>query len=235
MNVVGIFTSSLKPRQVVRQAEKICRIVTSEFPMVSSSKARHFNSFKSDSKFGVFVENLNNRINNLFRRGKIVKTLHCKGAENYYLDYIKTMKEKRVGNCGEGCKLAGLIGELNGIKTYPASLVSSPEDAHAVQILFLNDRYLTANGKFKFNGRLSNLKDAIIVDPWLGFADTVSNALKKYKLDFPKQIGIKSSGDIFISTGCSYQPLVSENLIKILKEKHPQFFIEKGKPLIRKK
>lgn len=178
---------SRKPE--IRFADTIARKAHSIYPHVSSSKIIANNYIKSNnSKNSTFLGfGLLNKINN--KMAQMRSKLDF--SPNYYYTLIHEIKKYRVANCYEEATLAKLIGSVNGIKNiYVGDLilkdkVSGSEQPFDHSIAFITDKKLDKDGVFRFKN-----KDAILIDPWLKFADFASNYFTKiknsYNRFFPK-------------------------------------------------
>ena len=151
----------------IRRADNIARNVAKKFPMVSSSKLCICTN-------ALFFTNI---LNNLHK--KLVKTrIEGIRALNPYsidtnpkekiLNFLKIMKRDKLGNCAEMVDIATVFTYLRGIKN--------------TGIAYLTDK--SGNDLDHVVLYVENRKKPYIIDPWLGFADYISNAKQKYKSEF---------------------------------------------------
>lgn len=164
MNINNSYNQTFTSRNAtIRFADDLARKVNQEFPRVSTTKLESFNNV---CKIEYFMEDLWEKIflmrNSINRR--FVKTEDPVKKLKLLLDTIKT---KKLGNCKESAQLSFILAKMNGIDNCKMAFVVSPEDYdydHAV--VLVED------------------KKPYIIDAWLGFADYVPNAIKKFQKDF---------------------------------------------------
>ena len=147
----------------IRFADNLVRKINQEFPRVSVTKIE---CFKNSKEFDFLIENLWD-LTSLMRSvlgRKFIKTENPVEKIKLILD---TIKNKKLGNCKESAQLSLIVAKMNGIKNCKVAYLLSPENYdydHA--IVFVEG------------------KNPYIIDAWLGFADYVPNAIKKYQKDF---------------------------------------------------
>lgn len=151
----------------IRRADDIARTVSKIFPVISSSK------LSSLPKAELFT----NRINQLHK--KLVKTrINCiKALSSFNIDvypkdkilnFLKIIKNDRLGNCDEMTNLAMIFTYLRCIKDTSVADIKNTADEHLDHVVLY----------------VENGKKPYIIDPWLGFADYLSNAIQRYKSEF---------------------------------------------------
>lgn len=164
MNINNSYKQTFTSRNAtIRFADDIVRKVNREFPRISSTKVE---SLKKSANFKSLLDKL--WINTHYMR-------HCFG-KNFIKaeDSLKKMeqifdsiKNNCLGNCRESAQITLIASRMNGIENAKIAHLTSPEGYdydHAV--VFVED------------------KKPYIIDAWLGFADYVPNAIKRYQKEF---------------------------------------------------
>lgn len=209
-----------------KEAEKVCRILTSEFPAISSTKIYEFTATKTDRKYFDFTREITKRIENLVRT-PAWKNLYKPGHNelDFYQTLVEAIKKYRIGNCGDMSKLYKLIAQINGIPSRKAEMftsingvMGSPID-HAIQIIPINGQ------KIEF-GPLSKMKDLLIADPWLGFVDFAPKYEQKILADYHKFFGLKDKSKVYLNPSSAGEPTITENVINYFREHFPQLIIK---------
>lgn len=150
--------------QTIRYADDICRKTNIAFPKISGSKISYSPNI---NKFKKLLKRVNKDIKKVLR--KETKKLYI-DSDNFLgevIALIKPVKKHKLGNCAESSHLGTIIAKLNGIEDcHPVKLFSTTGDDLDHMVVFVND------------------KKPYIIDPWLGLADYVNNAISKYKNDY---------------------------------------------------
>ena len=208
----------------VIKADRICRMVNTEFASISSSKLSvKINSNKEYDKFYRYVRDLGYKIYNKVR-DKVA--LYKNDIFDRYKKMVELVKKERLANCDELTSLAGLICAANGIKSQPLIV-------HKIENDTLNKKScghvalaLTKNGDIKKDVRMSDMKDVIIIDPWLGIADYAPNVAQEYKNLFPQYLNLKDNDEV-IMVPANFKFVFKEEDFARAKEEFPDFVIEK--------
>ena len=122
-------------------------------------------------------------------------------------------------------KLCTLIANLNNIPSKKAEMFTSIKGRmgtyidHAIQILPINGQKVGLEP-------LSKMKDLLIIDPWLGFADFAPKYEQKILADFHKFFGLSDNTNIYLNPYVNSEPKITEKVIKYFKEHFPQFIIK---------
>lgn len=154
------FTS--RNRQI-RFADDLVRKVNQEFPRVSASKLESFNNAKN---FGFLIEDLWG-LTSFIRSIINGNFLELEESTEKIKLLLNTIKTRKLGNCQESAQLALVVAKINGIENCKIAHLISPKEYnydHAVVLVEDEKPY--------------------IIDAWLGFADYIPNAIKKYQKDF---------------------------------------------------
>ncbi len=202
------FTSSAQ----IRFADNIARRVNNAYPRVSASK---FEAMRNVKSFHNSIFRLNEDLN--WMRYKFSNfASHNRGdfvaQWKYLADNIKLQKK---GNCQESANLAEIAARVNGIndcqvaevKLLTADNKTFPLD-HAV--LLVNDE-----------------KRPYIIDAWLGFADSIPNAFKRFQSEFSKFMGLEHSAmqNLVIEVQ-GKKHVISSDVQEKLKDTFPQLIID---------
>lgn len=131
---------------------------------------------------------------------------------------INPIKKYKVGNCGESTDLAYFAAIGNGIKNcYRAHLISPYYEDYDHAVLYVDD------------------KKPYIIDAWLGFADYVPNAIKRYQKDYRYLFCFEAMGtekiELVSSAGTIYtdklkKQKITDEEIKILQETFPELILK---------
>ena len=189
----------------IRFADDIARKVNKEFPRISPSKIE---GYKLAKKHENIIETF---WNDLHCMRETIKTARRSPKMLQKIELLfKSIKEYKLGNCGESADLAVIIEKMNGIKNcYHAHL----ENPHG--------------GDFDHAIVLVKDKKPYIIDSWLGFADYVDNAIKKYQTIYSKYFDFKNYGHkMVIKVGnYTYNDAISPTELAKLKIDHPELLI----------
>ena len=214
MVVNCVRNASLSDRQLLKIADKVCRIIETELPAVSSTRFQCFSrsrqQFDKYTKLGVdFRDNFRSQYNT------------HEDPLLFYKNLVEVVKNKKMANCAEYSRLADLILGLNGIKSISCSLLNhfTPID-HAVSVILPVPKSIT--------NYLYNLKNAIVIDPWLKFAANSKVAAEKYSKEFSRFIGNYNANRLAVDSCEITSRPVTDEVIKYFKTHYPNFFIKKG-------
>lgn len=160
--------------KVIRFADDIARIPNRWVPHISSTKyegLKHSNNFK-DAIISIESDIVDLRNKQEYKL-TFIKWFFVKKIKNI----VEPIKNFKIGNCGESTELAAIVARVNGIKNISISSLRTPSGEpfdHAV--LLVND------------------KKPYIIDGWLGFADYIPNAIKRYQKEFRNYFDFKKLG-----------------------------------------
>ncbi len=217
-------------KQIKNEAEKVCRIINSEFPVISATKISEFDNTRNNPKFKLFTQEIQKRITDKVRDPMWPYRGDGQELELFKI-LIEKVKEFRVANCGDLSKLCKLICNINNIPTRKAEMIFSQDGIlkgridHAIQILPFTDEQL------KF-APLSKLKDVLIIDPWLGFAEFAPKAGEMFQKEYGRFFGLEEGNIIHLDPLNNMEPHVTKEVIEYFRRHFPQFIINKNKPLI---
>jgi hypothetical protein len=143
-------------------------------PYISSTK---YEGLKNAYNYKDIIRSLQTDIVNL----RIIQGHLSTFIEGFFIEKIQNIVEPiklfKIGNCGEAAELAAIVAKVNGIKNATKSSLRTPTGKrfdHAV--LLVND------------------KKPYIIDSWLGFADYVPNAIKRYQKEFKNYFDFEKLG-----------------------------------------
>ena len=162
----------------IRFADDIARCVNRNYPRLSSTL---YEGMGRSASYNKNIENLMGKIQTM-REELFFSLLEHHG------DFIKKcrilsdiIKSKKVGNCHESAILAEIVAKTNGIRNcFTAQLKPTTgnfKDTHDHAVLYVDSPL-----------------HPYIIDPWLGFADFVPNAIERYKKEYSKHFDFKKFG-----------------------------------------
>lgn len=203
--------------KVIRDADNLTRHVNKVFERVSLTKAMAYDNFQG-SKLDMMYEELAayEKLHKVRRISDLISYSRESTADKC-IRFIDAMKQFPSGNCGESSFLAKIAAEINGIKNAKiASLYNKYVDMdHSV--VYVDD------------------KKPYIIDCWLGFADYVPNAIRRYLTEFRNFI--VDENDEVLSKNMHFSVdnalslfkdmKFSEQDVCKLKEKYPELVIKK--------
>lgn len=151
----------------IRRADDIARAVSKRFPMVSSSKLSSLPKAElyEDAMNRLHDKLVQTRMNGIKALSSFNFDVHPKDK---ILNFLKIMKNDRLGNCSEMSDLAMILTYLRRIKDTCIADIKNTADEHLNHVVLY----------------VENGKKPYIIDPWLGFADYLSNAIQRYKSEF---------------------------------------------------
>lgn len=147
----------------IRFADDIARRVNKEYPRISSTRLECLPNIVNHEdilpELWERIADMRSDISrSMFKQTSVISKVKT---------ILKLIKSQRVGNCNESSFLALVAARANGIKNCRVSYVASPSGYnydHSVVLVEDEKPY--------------------IIDSWLGFADYVPNAIKRYQKDF---------------------------------------------------
>lgn len=224
MKINKINPANITRTTAKKEAEKICRLLNSEFPTISSTQICEFDRTKATPRFQLFSKNIEKRIFD-FVRDPSWKDFMKFGPDRFYITFVDLIKQFKVANCSDRSKLYNLLAQINSLDTKKAEMfLMTPSGAmgdridHAIQILPINGQDV------KFD-KLSKMKDLLIIDPWLGFADFAPKYEQKIKSDYHRFFQIPDGDSIVLNPYVNPEPEISENLINYFKKHFPNMNI----------
>jgi len=233
MNISNIHnqTSFSARSPKLREADKICRLINAEFPAISGTKFAEFDTAQNNQQMLTAINAINEKLYHNIRI-PFDRSYSQWGPLQGIVDLITLVKEFRIANCGEFAKLCAAICNINGIEVVQPGLTLVTKDNrltaknidHAV-IMFKPKKNIMLK-------RMRDLKDAIIIDPWLGIVDFAPNIEQKFKSEYAKFFKIPENCDIALTTWTADRIKYNEEISAKLKKLFPQFIIKKDKPLI---
>lgn len=221
------FFNPIVPRKAARnEAEKICRIITSEFPSISSTKICEFPAAKTTPKYANFAKLIFSRIKTLVRNPSW-ENFHQQGNDevDFYTTLVNAIKQHRIGNCGDMSKLCTLIANINNIPAKKAEMFTTRNGVlgtavdHAIQIVPINGQ------KVEW-APLSKMKNLLIIDPWLGFADFAPKYEQKIKTGYDKFFGLTEDTSLYLNPNSGSEPKITQKVVNYFQENFPQFIIK---------
>ncbi len=181
----------------VRTADRICRMVKTEFPSISTSMVGM--KVKNDTKYSKFHKLDFNLGHAIWKRVRDKVAPIKSDVIARYKKLAELVKAERLANCDELTRLAALICAANGIKSQPLHVKHGPVDTlnpdscgHVALAVF-------PEGEMRIGARMSDMKDAIIIDPWLDLADYAPNVAQEYKNQYPHFLNIKNDDEVFMT------------------------------------
>ena len=212
----------------IRHADKIMRNLMLEYPAFSTSRVKFYDCYQKQRP------KVSEKVLPIYWK------LHAErnGLSKYNgIDFINTTLEmvKRIknANCAEYATMARTAFLANGYKdvrlgslriNYPKDGVSPMMTSEKVdhRVLIVN-----AGKDAKLDDPNTFSKKAIIVDPWSGFCDYVSNAFNRYKGIFLKNLKPENENAIkkFIFEECKSMNITLRTCSSI-REKHPELIVK---------
>ncbi len=210
---------SFGSNKIIRDADKVCRIIAKEFPAISGTRVETMKFANHDERFIKFYKK--KQAQNMAIRDDAWKFFNTSETLYFYQRFIQNMKKYKNINCADYTKLAELILAVNGIKTVKARIMtqSLKQLDHGVLIVRPpGNNFLVYKNK--------DLKNMIVIDPWLGFADYASNAVVRYNSEFAKFLALGDKYEKLIFTS-EQNPQVTQSTIDYLRCNFPQFIQKK--------
>lgn len=158
----------------IRKADDIARKINNAFPRISKSRIEDFSHY-NDRGF------LNFKLREQSRRMRNIKDARFRNATHpiqKLLAFMVPIKESKCGNCAESAQLAAISAKMNDINNATiARLRNANGESYDHQVLLVNE------------------KTPYVIDPWLGFADYVPNAIEKYRGIYRNNFDFKKLGE----------------------------------------
>lgn len=131
-------------------------------------------------------------------------------------NYIRLIKLHKAGNCTEAATLGALAAKANGLENVCIGDVVS-------KFGFINYNHAVV--------LIKNNKNSYVIDPWLGFADYLPNAVLRYKYELKTGVDFIKNKDMFIKEtkiNDSALPCVLNTESKDILKACPELRIKKG-------
>ncbi len=182
-SINNISFTSKKPE--IRKADDIQRRAKLEFPSLSSSYVNDFYiSTGRNSRITKRRTNLYEHLRSLIEKVRKYPVNKLTPRKEYvpYIENLNGVKKYKAGNCMESAMAAMSALYANGYKnTKLGSLVYKADflDKKTGEVLFSDS--ISLDHSFAVTDMNSGKNRNIVVDPWLGFADTKGGAISRYK------------------------------------------------------
>ena len=223
MNVGGIFNvlSKNMARKILRDADKACRIIAEEFPGVSSSRIQTFERVNTNQ---IFANYCNNKLlQNRAIRDDAWKLYNNDDTLDFYRRFVENMKKYKNINCADYTKLTQLMLKSNNIEAVNANIMTQRLRGLDHSVLLVN----TPKNGLGIYYKNSDLKNIIVIDPWLGFADFANNAVVRYNSEFAKFLGLENKYEkLFFDTYAN--PEISSKTVEFIQKAFPKLIQKKG-------
>ncbi len=223
MNVgsVSNVLSKNAARKIVRDADRVCRIIAEEFPSVSSSRIQTFKCADANDTFIKYCKA--KLLQNRYIRDEASKLRKTDDALDFFRCFIENMKKYKNINCGDYTKLAQLLLKANNVEAVNAAVMTK-------KLKNLDHMVLLVNVPKKAScivGNNADLKNIIVIDPWLRFADFANNAIVRYNSEFSRCMGLEDKYEkLFFYLWPN--PNISDKVIQYIRETFPHFIQKKG-------
>lgn len=206
--------------KIIRDADKVCRIIAKEFPAVSSTKIETFESTATQPKYIQYCKIKQKQ--NMAIRDDAWRLFKPSEPLDFYKRFVENMKKYKNINCADYTKLAELILAANNIKAVKAKIMTQhlKNLDHAVLVVHPPGQNFIAY-------KNKDLQKMIIIDPWLGFADYGNNAVIRYNSEFAGQLGLKNKFEKLLFTS-EHNPEISAKTIEYIRKTFPQFIQKPG-------
>ncbi len=206
-------------KQLLRDADWICRKTTSAFPMISPTKIYFSNPDKivKNPKFTKFLWEKSMQIQNDRKDRYFLKS-----PFKFLLEVLYSVSVHKVGNCAEATSLAGMIAKMNGVENcYRISLTDLNECSKI-------DHTALLITKKPIKNRIINSKESLIIDPWLGISGRAADVLSRYESEFHKLLRLSKNLSIGFKMSAfgNFQDLNSKE-IDVLRLVHPDLVCKK--------
>ena len=221
--------------KLIRDADKICRKVNLEFPVISSTRLDNFKNIEKpqfldfQNATAKLVLLLRTYYEDLTRFGQQLKILYG----------MKTIKAANCAELSEATSLAMRLNGYNNARNFWLYAINTKTNKlrdldHTVTAINFEipESYLTKNipSQVKRKHLLKSNNQAIIIDSWSGFADYAKNAIIRYRNDIKLSTKVKNNEKIL------FLPLPITSLkpteIEFLKYKYPGLLLKSHKPKI---
>lgn len=231
MKIIYPNTNLISRTNVLKETEKVCRIINSEFPAISSTKISEFHCAENNPTFQTFANNVCRRIRELIRN-PIWKGYKEGEEKDFYLNLVNGIKQHKIANCADFSKLCNLICNINGIESKKAEMFLVKPDGRIGEMIDHAIHVISTSGKDIKMDKLNKLNNVVVIDPWLGFADYAPRAESRFKSDFHNFFKIPDGYSIMLNPYTTKEPKITDKVTAFFRENFPQFIIDKSKPLI---
>lgn len=208
---------------VVRNADRICRFVNSEFTSLSSSKIPARCNFNKD--FYHVFKRVHDKILKLVRN-----PIECisDNIEEFSM-LSKNVKKYHVANCAELTRITKIILAINGIKSTLIEPLLVDKNGVIKKNIDHTMLAIVLNKNKGIMGLFSKHNNILIVDPWLGITDFAPKVEEKYTKDFKKFFHLPNENIDDLKFSIYTNSFATDDLtnkdIKKLQAKFPQYQI----------
>jgi len=147
----------------IRFADNLVRKINNEYPRISTTKLECFRRSKNYNKLLDLlwdkIDTFRDAIKDFTKKGTLKK--------NKIKNILFLIKNQKLGNCNESSFLSFIAAKANGIDNCMLAYLASPKGYDYDHSIVLVDD-----------------EKPYIIDSWLGFADYVPNAIKRYQKEF---------------------------------------------------
>ena len=205
--------------KTIRFADDIARNVNKEFPRVSNSLIEGMDCVQSDKFFKLLI-NYSALVGSL-RYMQAVAFKTGRSFEDKLVGLINPIKKLRVGNCSEASEISTFVARVNGLENAQMRHLTTPDgDSYDHVVTYVPD------------------KKPYIIDAWLGFADYVPNAIKRYQKEYARYFDFEGMGSSKIvcdeiKPGFSLVDFVNSKLtldeLETVKRTYPEMLLKNSK------
>ena len=211
------FTSKTPPK---RKVEMICRIMAKEFPVVSGTKAAEF-AHSENPVFKKVIEKINEIISDKIRD----PFWACKDNSERILTFIQNVKNFHCANCADFAKLCSIICHTNGVEVTQPRIFAGTDGGELGELVDHAVLMIKPEKNFVYK-KMSELKDVIIIDPWLGFADFADRVERRFMSEYSNFFKFPEGTKLRIinmTDDCGIR--MTPETINTVKQNYPQFVI----------
>lgn len=170
----------------IRKVDDIRRSASLEFPLMSYTYVRKFYHVAADrnNKYNSTLKKTIALADKIYKVRDINKKKSAKD-EVPYLSVLKSAKIYKVGNCSEASKIALCALAAKGyndsriVKLGVEIAAVNKNTGRCEHIGYKNVDHVFVLTSCEKNSK--EKKDLVIVDPWMGFTDSYSGAIRRYK------------------------------------------------------
>lgn len=163
------FTSRDK---VIRRADDIARLVNRKYTRISCSNIGDFTNIGKRPEVYNRLASYINKMRNVIS----MKTIKAGDGLSKIKVFTDTLSEYKVGNCDEAAKMAYIAAETNNIHGAQLATLETFIDGEPDKVRLISQDHVVL--------RVDNGKKPYVIDPWLGFADYIPQAIQRYKNEF---------------------------------------------------
>ena len=174
------FTSRKKE---IREADKMVLLINRAYPRISCSNIQDFSNIDKYPK----VYDRAAKLITEMRCMLDAKTLFAKEPISKLKAFKDVVLKYKAGNCDESAKLAYIAAKVNGLKDIQLASIETLHDGPPGQVWLESQDHMVL--------RVENGNKPYVIDPWLGFADYVPQAIQKYKNEFGYHFDFNSNPD----------------------------------------